>query len=111
MWSGRVKAWLAALDDLLKEMIGDWLFVPGHGPVTDAEDVRNVWRYMEYVDSGVTQDREKDGLPLQLSEHDEAYAERVLYSAIPDARTGHRARAAFGQHSGSLPQHIGKPPG
>jgi hypothetical protein len=27
----------------------DWLFVPGHGPVTDAAGVRGVRSFFEYV--------------------------------------------------------------
>lgn len=78
MWAGPAMAWIAALDTLLAETGQGWLFVPGHGPVTDAEGVRTVRRYFEYVDSAVTE--VCSDLPLKDATLDEACAERVLAS-------------------------------
>jgi len=55
MWAGPAQKWVAALGDLIDRTGEDWLFVPGHGPVTDLQGVRLVKSYFEYVDRAVTQ--------------------------------------------------------
>jgi len=80
MWSGPAKAWLAALDGLLEETGPDWLFVPGHGPVTDVEGLRGVRRYFEYLDEAVTETCAD--LAVEDAALDEVCAERVL-EAMP----------------------------
>jgi glyoxylase-like metal-dependent hydrolase (beta-lactamase superfamily II) len=46
-WSGPVRSWIAACDRLLA--LDADVYVPGHGPVTDAEGVRAVRTYFEFV--------------------------------------------------------------
>jgi cyclase len=53
MWAGPVENWLAALDRIL-EMDVD-VIVPGHGPITDKNGVRQVKAYWEFVMSQVQQ--------------------------------------------------------
>lgn len=47
--AGPASAWVIALDQLLEATGEDWLFVPGHGPVTDATGVRHVKSFFKYV--------------------------------------------------------------
>jgi len=47
MWEGPVESWLAALDRILA--LRPRLIVPGHGPVTDADGVRDLAHYLQYV--------------------------------------------------------------
>jgi glyoxylase-like metal-dependent hydrolase (beta-lactamase superfamily II) len=47
MWAGPVENWLKALD-LILELDAETI-VPGHGPLTDKEGVRQVKAYWEYV--------------------------------------------------------------
>lgn len=47
MWAGPVENWLAALDRILGMDVE--VIVPGHGPVTDKDGVRQVRAYWEYV--------------------------------------------------------------
>eukprot|EP00928_Gymnodinium_smaydae_P074795 TRINITY_DN5780_c0_g2_i1.p1 TRINITY_DN5780_c0_g2~~TRINITY_DN5780_c0_g2_i1.p1 ORF type:complete len:390 (-),score=87.26 TRINITY_DN5780_c0_g2_i1:452-1621(-) len=54
MWSGPAKSWVEALGRLLEKTGDDWLFVPGHGPVTDARGVRFLQRYFSYLDDAVS---------------------------------------------------------
>ncbi len=49
IWAGPVTNWLAALD-LILDMDVD-VFVPGHGPVTDKNGVRQVKAYWEFADA------------------------------------------------------------
>lgn len=57
MWAGPAMKWITALREILDETRdGGWLYVPGHGPVTDAEGVRTVLRYFEYLDAAVSTD-------------------------------------------------------
>ncbi len=51
MWAGPVKNCLAALDRIL--VLGADIVVPGHGPVTDKEGVREVRAYWEYMDFNI----------------------------------------------------------
>lgn len=47
MWAGPIENWLAALDRILAMDVEQ--IVPGHGPLTDKEGVRQVKRYWEYI--------------------------------------------------------------
>jgi glyoxylase-like metal-dependent hydrolase (beta-lactamase superfamily II) len=47
MWTGPVENWLSALDRILA--LRPSLVVPGHGPVTDADGVRDLAHYLQYV--------------------------------------------------------------
>jgi glyoxylase-like metal-dependent hydrolase (beta-lactamase superfamily II) len=48
VWEGPVKHWIAALDRILAMNVA--FIVPGHGPVTDKEGVRQVRNYLTYID-------------------------------------------------------------
>jgi glyoxylase-like metal-dependent hydrolase (beta-lactamase superfamily II) len=48
MWAGTASRWLTACQRLLE--LEAHTLVPGHGPVTDASGVRDVQRYLSYVD-------------------------------------------------------------
>ncbi|CAK8997728.1 unnamed protein product [Durusdinium trenchii] len=76
MWAGPAKSWVTALDDLLKATGEDWLFVPGHGPVTDAIGVQHVKSYFEYLHQAVSENCAD--LPLMQPELDETCAWRTL---------------------------------
>ncbi|CAE7628569.1 unnamed protein product, partial [Symbiodinium sp. CCMP2456] len=84
MWSGPASTWVKALDDLLEATGGDWRFVPGHGPVTDAEGVRSVRRYFAYLHEAVS--KACSDLPLAISDADEACAKRVLEQMPQDLK-------------------------
>jgi glyoxylase-like metal-dependent hydrolase (beta-lactamase superfamily II) len=47
MWTGPVESWLSALDRILA--LRPALVVPGHGPVTDADGVRDLAHYLQYI--------------------------------------------------------------
>jgi cyclase len=49
MWAGPVSNWLAACDAILA--LDARVLVPGHGPVTDHSGVRDVQRYLRYMDA------------------------------------------------------------
>lgn len=63
MWAGPVANWTAALD-LLLELEAD-IYVPGHGPVTEAEGVRTVRRYWEWLEPAA---RERFGRGLTVDQ-------------------------------------------
>lgn len=47
LWAGPVSNWIAACDRIIE--LDARTLVPGHGPVTDNDGVRDVKRYLEYV--------------------------------------------------------------
>lgn len=47
MWAGPVENWIRACDEILA--LKPEVVVPGHGPVTDMQAVRNLKHYFEYV--------------------------------------------------------------
>ena len=53
MWAGPVENWLAALDRILDMDVET--IVPGHGPITDKNGVRQVKAYWQYVAAQVGQ--------------------------------------------------------
>jgi cyclase len=53
MWAGPVSNWITACDRILE--LGARTIVPGHGPVTDASGVKDVQRYLRYVESEAKQ--------------------------------------------------------
>lgn len=59
MWEGPVESWLSALDRILA--LRPRLIVPGHGPVTDADGVRDLAHYLQYVADEATA-RFEDGM-------------------------------------------------
>lgn len=70
VWAGPVSSWLRACDMLLE--LGAKVFVPGHGPVTDAEGVKAVQDYLRYVhhqardrfDAGLSAEEAADDIDL-----------------------------------------------
>jgi len=84
MWAGPASAWVKALDDLLEATGEDWLFVPGHGPVTDATGVRHVRSFFDYVHQAVGQTCAD--LPLAQQELDEECAWRVFEKMPQDLK-------------------------
>ncbi|CAJ1383057.1 unnamed protein product, partial [Effrenium voratum] len=58
MWSGPAVTWVKALDDLVEATGEDWLFVPGHGPVTDLRGVRRVREFFSYLHEAVSRCRD-----------------------------------------------------
>ena len=61
MWAGPVESWLSALDRILA--MRPRLIVPGHGPVTDEEGVRDLAHYLQYVADEAT-DRFEQGMDV-----------------------------------------------
>jgi glyoxylase-like metal-dependent hydrolase (beta-lactamase superfamily II) len=53
MWAGPVESWLSALDRILA--LRPVLVVPGHGPVTDADGVRDLAHYLQYIADEATE--------------------------------------------------------
>jgi glyoxylase-like metal-dependent hydrolase (beta-lactamase superfamily II) len=51
MWSGPVENWLSALDRILSMDVD--IIVPGHGPITDKDGVRQVEVYLKYINTHV----------------------------------------------------------
>jgi cyclase len=47
MWAGPVENWIAACEYIAR--LGPEVVVPGHGPITGVEAVRNMQAYFEYV--------------------------------------------------------------
>ena len=47
MWTGPVENWLAALDQILEMDVET--IIPGHGPITDKNGVRQVKAYWAYI--------------------------------------------------------------
>jgi glyoxylase-like metal-dependent hydrolase (beta-lactamase superfamily II) len=48
MWAGPVSNWLKACDDIIA--MNAEVIVPGHGPITDNDGVRQVQEYLRFVD-------------------------------------------------------------
>lgn len=47
MWAGPVENWIAACDHIIG--LDPEIVVPGHGPITDVQAVRNLKAYFEYI--------------------------------------------------------------
>lgn len=60
MWAGPLGNWLKALDTILK--LDAEIIVPGHGPITDKDGVREMRAYWEYLDYHV-RTRHRQGVP------------------------------------------------
>jgi len=67
IWAGPLQNWVNACD-LMLDMDVDTV-VPGHGPVTDKDGVRDVKAYLEFVDREVRQ-RFDDGMTARDAAHD-----------------------------------------
>jgi len=62
MWAGPVNGWIAALDRILE--LEPKVIVPGHGPLTDAEGVKNLRSYFEDLRRWVTE-RHGSGMNIE----------------------------------------------
>jgi glyoxylase-like metal-dependent hydrolase (beta-lactamase superfamily II) len=62
MWAGPVENWIKACDRII-EMDAD-VIVPGHGPVTDRDGVREVQDYLRFIDQQARK-RYEDGMGLK----------------------------------------------
>ena len=72
MWAGPMRNWIAACDAII-DLDADTI-VPGHGPLTDADGVRDVKRYLSYIESEATA-RHKAGMSASDAAHDIALGE------------------------------------
>ncbi len=75
MWAGPVENWFAALDRILA-LEAD-LIVPGHGPVTDQQGVRQVKTYWEFVVAQV-RTRYDQGMSAKAAAYDIARSQDFL---------------------------------
>jgi cyclase len=70
MWAGPITNWITACDRILE--LDARTIVPGHGPVTDASGVRDVQRYLRYIqdearqrfDAGMDEEAAADDIDL-----------------------------------------------
>jgi glyoxylase-like metal-dependent hydrolase (beta-lactamase superfamily II) len=70
MWAGPVSNWIAACDKIIE--LNPTTIVPGHGPVTDASGVKDVQRYLRYIqnearqrfDAGMDEEAAADDIDL-----------------------------------------------
>jgi len=67
LWAGPVERWIAVLDKILHMDID--CIVPGHGPLTDKEGVRQMRDYWTFLDSEARQ-RYMVGMPAQKAAYD-----------------------------------------
>ena len=72
IWAGPVNNWLAALDRILGLDVA--VIIPGHGPITDKNGVRQVKAYWEYVNRQV-QPRYHAGLSARDAAYDMALSD------------------------------------
>jgi glyoxylase-like metal-dependent hydrolase (beta-lactamase superfamily II) len=66
MWVGPVENWLAGLDRIIE--LTPRAVVPGHGPTTDADGVRQMRSYWEFVASAVREGRTAAEIMRELPE-------------------------------------------
>jgi cyclase len=70
MWAGPITNWISACDRILE--LDARTIIPGHGPVTDASGVRDVQRYLRYIeaearqrfDAGIDEEAAADDIDL-----------------------------------------------
>jgi glyoxylase-like metal-dependent hydrolase (beta-lactamase superfamily II) len=67
MWAGPVASWLGACQRILE--LDARVLVPGHGPVTDHSGVRDVQRYLSYVQAAA-RERFEAGLDAEAAADD-----------------------------------------
>ncbi|HJS97346.1 MAG TPA: MBL fold metallo-hydrolase [Solirubrobacteraceae bacterium] len=53
MWAGPISNWIAACQKIIE--LNPTTIVPGHGPVTDASGVKDVQRYLTYIETEARQ--------------------------------------------------------
>lgn len=66
MWAGPVENWLHALDLILDLQVDT--IIPGHGPITDKDGVREVKAYWEFV-RGAARKCHEDRMPAKTAAH------------------------------------------
>jgi cyclase len=81
MWAGPVENWIAALDRILG-MDVDFI-VPGHGPITDKDGVRQVKAYWEYV-AGEVRSRYDAGMSPQDAARDIVLSDDFVHQPFVD---------------------------
>lgn len=79
VWAGPISRWLAACDAILG--LGARTIVPGHGPLTDADGVRAVQRYLRHVRDEAAK-RFEAGMPAEEAADDIDLGE---FAALGDA--------------------------
>lgn len=67
MWAGPVSNWIAACDRILA--LNPSAIVPGHGPITDKQGVKQVQAYLRYIDAEARK-RFDAGLSVRDAAHD-----------------------------------------
>ncbi len=77
MWAGPVENWLAALDRILAMDVD--IIVPGHGPVTDKNGVRQVKAYWDLIVPQV-RTRYDRGMSAKAAAHEIAHSQAFLSS-------------------------------
>jgi cyclase len=65
MWAGPLEGWVTALERLLA--LGAERFVPGHGPVCSADDVRRLLDYWRWLDRAARQRLEAGRSPVDTA--------------------------------------------
>mmetsp|Transcript_14580 Transcript_14580/g.34583 ORF Transcript_14580/g.34583 Transcript_14580/m.34583 type:complete len:426 (-) Transcript_14580:383-1660(-) len=80
MWGGPASQWVTALDSLINDTGKGWLFVPGHGPVTDVEGVTLVRDYFQFLHDAVS----SECAALPEGEEADGLCARKVYAALPD---------------------------
>ncbi|MFY9398924.1 MAG: MBL fold metallo-hydrolase, partial [Desulfomonilia bacterium] len=81
MWAGPLENWLRALDTILELDTG--IIVPGHGPVTDKNGVREAKAYWEFLERHVYE-RYRQGFPPGRAARDIVFGTDFL--SLPFAR-------------------------
>lgn len=97
-WAGPISNWLRACDQICA--LGAALIVPGHGPVTDDEGVRQVQRYFEHVEREALE-RLRGGMPSVEAAFDIDLGE---FSDLPDSeRIVVTVDTIYREHDTALP--------
>ncbi|MEH6582466.1 MAG: MBL fold metallo-hydrolase [Halioglobus sp.] len=97
MWAGPVSNWIAACDKILA--LEPDVIVPGHGPVTDKNGVRQVQHYLHFVDNEA-RTRFDAGLSLRDAVFDIALGE---FSSMGDAeRLAVNVSTLYREYTGDL---------
>lgn len=65
MWAGPISNWILACERI--DALGASVVVPGHGPITDLDGVREVAQYLRFVRDGVTRRHDAGMSPDEAS--------------------------------------------
>ena len=97
MWAGPVSNWIEACDKIIA--MDAEVIVPGHGPITDNDGVRQVQSYLRYIDQE-TRKRYDADLPLRDAIHDIALGD---FSSWGDAeRIAVNVSTLYREYAGKL---------